>query len=172
MNKFLTLWLSKVVLVWAIVSLSSMALASEGYGASGADNETDKALTLDVMLNYALEDEYLARGEYQKIMDTFGAQKPYSNIIKAEAKHITWLLPLFEKYGFAIPADRGVENATIPASYAETFAIGVDAEIANINMYDRFLNQDLPSDVEAVFVRLRDASKNHLAAFQKWQNKY
>ena len=34
-------------------------------------------------------------------------------------------------------------------------------------MYDAFLKKDLPKDVRAVFTRLRDASKNHLAAFNR-----
>jgi hypothetical protein len=44
---------------------------------------------------------------------------------------------------------------------------GVQAEIDNIAMYDSFLQQTLPEDVKLVFVELRDASKNHLASFQR-----
>lgn len=149
-----------------------MTAFGEGYGAAGAKSLADKAPTLEQMLSFAIEDEYLARGEYQKIIETFGSRKPYSNIVKAEARHISWLEPLFKKYGFALPADKGMESAVLPASYIETFPVGVAAEVANIAMYEGFLKQDLPSDVKNVFVLLRDASKNHLAAFQKFQAKF
>lgn len=169
--KSVKLWLSGVLVSWVIVCFPSIA-AAEGYGAAGAQNEVDKVLTLESMLSYALEDEYLARGEYQEVIRTFGGQKPFTNIIKAEERHISWLEPLFERYGFVLPVDRGMESAVMPASYAETFPVGVAAEVANIEMSERFLKQDLPSDVRDVFVRLHDASENHLAAFQKWQNKF
>lgn len=171
MRKNIKLWISWMLVSCFIVSVPVIA-SGDDYGAIGAENTKDSALTLDIMLNYAIEDEYLARGEYQKVIDTFGSQKPFTNIIKAEVRHISWLVPLFKKYGVTLPDDLGMENAVIPATYAETFPIGVAAEIANIDMYTRFLKQDLPSDVRDVFVRLRAASENHLAAFQKWKAKY
>ncbi|MBU2238306.1 MAG: hypothetical protein KJ868_09875, partial [Gammaproteobacteria bacterium] len=95
--KSVKLWLSGVLVSWVIVCFPSIA-AAEGYGAAGAQNEVDKVLTLESMLSYALEDEYLARGEYQEVIRTFGGQKPFTNIIKAEERHISWLEPLFERY--------------------------------------------------------------------------
>ncbi|MBJ7537905.1 ferritin-like domain-containing protein [Marinomonas transparens] len=171
MKNNLRLWLKGGLITCLMICLPALA-SGDNYGAVGAENLSDKELTLEVMLNFALEDEYLARGEYQKIIETFGGKKPFTNIIKAEEKHITWLVPLFEKYGIALPVDRGMESAVIPANYEETFSIGVAAEIANIDMYSRFLKLDLPSEVEDVFMRLRKASENHLAAFQRWEAKY
>lgn len=144
---------------------------NNNYGAASASQLTDEQLTLSKMLNLALEDEYLARGEYNKIIDTYGQQRPYINIIKAETRHISLLTPLFEKYNISQSDDRGLELAVIPATYNETFQIGVDAEIANIEMYQRFLEKDLPKDVRSVFERLLNGSKNHLAAFQKQVDK-
>ena len=34
-------------------------------------------------------------------------------------------------------------------------------------MYNVFLEYDLPEDIEAIFISLRDASMNHLNAFEK-----
>lgn len=157
-----------------VLLMSSLPIAAfgESYGAAGAKSMSDKSFTLEQMLRFAIEDEYLARGEYQKIIETYGSRKPYSNIVKAEERHISWLEPLFTKYGFALPVDKGMESAVLPATYQETFPIGVTAEVNNIAMYERFLKQDLPSDVKDVFIRLRDASKNHLAAFQKFQTRF
>jgi hypothetical protein len=33
-------------------------------------------------------------------------------------------------------------------------------------MYESFLKEKLPEDIKSVFVELRDASKNHLSAFE------
>jgi len=141
------------------------------YGAASAAQLTDNELTLTKMLNLALEDEYLARGEYQKIIDTFGERRPFTNIIKAESTHISLLLPLFDKYNIEQSPDRGLELAVIPSTYEQTFKVGVDAELANIAMYQRFLQKDLSPDVRDVFERLLNGSEHHLAAFEKQLNK-
>jgi len=71
------------------------------------------------------------------------------------------------KYGVALPPDRGLELAKVPSTFADALRIGVDAEVANIAMYERFLKKDLPDDVRDVFNRLLAGSKNHLAAFKR-----
>ena len=99
-------------------------------------------------------------------MAKFGERRPFSNIVKAEEQHIVWLVPLFEKYGVTLPPDRGQELAQVPETFSAALLAGVDAEIANIDMYQRFLSRELPSDVRAVFEHLLTGSRNHLAAFQ------
>ena len=143
-----------------------LAASSPTYGAAGSAAVADSELTLGAMLTFALQDEYLARGEYQKIMAKFGERRPFSNIVKAEEQHIAWLVPLFEKYGVTLPPDRGQELAQVPETFSAALLAGVDAEIANIDMYQRFLSRELPSDVRAVFEHLLTGSRNHLAAFQ------
>jgi len=64
-----------------------------------------------------------------------------------------------------------------PATLKEAAKAGVQAEIDNIAMYERFLEQPGLRDpryaaVVDLFSRLKDASKNHLAAFQKQLEKY
>jgi hypothetical protein len=135
------------------------------FGAEGA--AADQELTLEDMLNYAIQDEYLAHAEYQYIIDTFGTQNPFSNIIKAEETHISMLQPLFEQYNTSIPEDLAGEYLILPASVSEALQTGVTAEINNIAMYDTFLAQDLPDDIRLVFEDLMAASEKHLEAFQK-----
>ena len=166
MQKILDLKVFGTFIMCFGVALSVMA-AGENYGAAGASELTDKKLTLSKMLDFALEDEYLARGEYQNVIEKFGDRRPFSNIIKAEEKHISWLKLLLTDYGLALPPDRGSELAKVAATFADTFQIGIDAEVANISMYERFLKQDLPEDVMDVFNRLLAGSKRHLAAFKK-----
>ncbi|MEX1376279.1 MAG: DUF2202 domain-containing protein [Eubacteriales bacterium] len=124
-------------------------------------------LTIEQMLHYAIQDEYLARQEYEMIMDEYGNQRPFSNIIKAEENHIIWLKELYDAYGYDTPEDNAMDYAVLPDSLSEAFDVGVQAEIDNIAMYEKFLEDDLPDDIKAVFMELRDASKNHLASFEK-----
>lgn len=131
--------------------------------------EGKTSFTLDEMLTYAIQDEYGAYAEYEWIIQTYGALKPYTNIMQAEQTHIDLLLPLFQTYGITVP-DRteAKTHITHPASLLEAAKAGVQAEIDNIAMYDTFLAQkDLPDDVRDVFSKLRTASTHHLDAFQK-----
>ncbi len=139
-------------------------LSLAGYGSEGALNDT--ALTLADMLTYAIQDEYLARAEYVLIMDEYGSIRPFTNIMKAEGTHVDALLPLFETYGIAAPADEGASHAVSVPSLTNAYEAGVNAEVNNIAMYETFLEQNLPSDVRTVFESLMHASENHLRAFQ------
>lgn len=133
-------------------------------GASAA--KEDNNLTKEKMLIYSIQDEYLAKKEYELIMDKYGSQKPFSNIIEAEKNHISQLTELFNTYKINIPEDNSKDYAVLPNSLDDAYKAGVTAEIDNIAMYDRFLKEDLPQDIKDTFVGLRDASKKHLAAFQ------
>lgn len=135
------------------------------FGAKGAREDDD--ITIEEMLKYAIEDEFLARQEYESIMETFGEQRPFNNIINAEEMHISLLKELYEKYGYDIPDDDAINHVVIPDSIEMAFEIGVQAEIDNIAMYEYFLEQDLPDDIKDVFIELRDGSKSHLSAFQR-----
>ncbi len=141
-----------------------------GFGAMGA--ESDEAYTLEEMLTYAIQDEYLARAEYEKLIDEFDVDRPFTNIIKAEETHIELLKPLFESYDIPIPSDTSEDHLMIPNDLKAVFEIGVQAEIDNIAMYESFLSEDLPDDVRSVFESLKTASESHLRAFQKNLDKF
>ncbi len=155
------------MLILCIGLVSPVKATDDTYGAAAASKLTDELLTLEKMLVIAIQDEYLARGEYQKVIEKFGNRKPFSNIIKAEERHISWLKPLFTKYSAALPPDRGLELAKVPATFTEALQIGVEAEVVNIAMYERFLKKNLPEDIRDIFGRLLAASKNHLDAFKR-----
>jgi len=146
------------------VADTELVADTEGYGSAGALADND--LTLADMLTYAIQDEYLARAEYASIIDTYGNIAPFRNIIRAEDEHASQLLVLFAEYGIAAPADTGSDYVAAVPSLTAAYQAGVDAEINNIAMYDKFLAQDLPADVRVVFESLRAASENHLAAFR------
>jgi hypothetical protein len=157
--------LTMALLTASMLAMPAAAYASDTvYGSAAAAAEED--FTMEEMLTYAIQDEYAAQAEYQAIMDKFGTSRPYSNIIRSEATHIRLLLPLFEKYGVAVPVNDAADRTIVPNTLQETYQIGVEAEIKNIEMYQSFLEEDLPADVRTVFERLSAASENHLRAFE------
>ncbi len=165
-KKTMVMGLGLLMVIGALGTSGVTAFAGElDYGAAGASSRS--SYTLEEMLKYAMEDEYLAKAEYESIMEEFGEQRPFSNILEAEKTHIELLLPLFEEYGIEIADDGSLSHVIIPESIEEALAVGVQAEIDNIAMYEKFLAGDLPEDVEEVFEELMNASKNHLAAFQR-----
>ena len=133
----------------------SVAVANEddAYGAKNVNGE--RTYSLEEMLNYAIEDEYKARAEYELIISEMDGGRPFTNIVAAEKKHISLLEPLFEKYEIDIPEDRASGHTVLPESIQSALETGVKAEVENIAMYEKFLSQDLPSYIEEVFLRLK-----------------
>ena len=72
-------------LIISNISMVSVYASSSDTGAIGALQ--DKEFTLNEMLEYAIEDEYLAQTEYDLIMKEFNVTRPFSNIIKSK-EHI------------------------------------------------------------------------------------
>ncbi|HOO67830.1 MAG TPA: hypothetical protein PLC53_00465 [Bacilli bacterium] len=154
-----------------IIDIEPTALTEEetdeslaGYGSAGALEDDD--LTIMDMLTYAVQDEYLAHGEYDAIMDKFGTQKPYSNIVLAEETHLAYLKEVYASYDIEFPEDDSNGHIVIPDNLLEAAQTGVTAEVNNIAMYNKFLDYELPDNVRNVFIILRDASENHLSAFE------
>ena len=135
------------------------------YGAKPA--AADVTLTVQDMLTYAQQDEYLAKAEYAAILKTYGTQRVFSNISRAEDTHIRLLTPILEKYNVTAVTSDTLPSPVIPESLKSAYAIGVQTEIENIDMYERFLKADLPADVESAFLQLMRASENHLKAFER-----
>lgn len=160
------------VIIAVLVAASAMlsVYAADDFGAGAAKTNSDP--TLQEMLTYALQDEYLAYTEYLRIIGKHGSIRPFSNIVQAEESHIGLLLPLFENYGYAVPADNSSEYIVVPQDIKTALETGVQAEIDNIAMYESFLEKDIPLDVREVFQRLKSASENHLRAFQNGLKRY
>ena len=125
--------------------------------------------TLKNALVEAIHDEYKSRATYRLVISTFGEIRPFINIVEAEGRHIKALLPLFEKYGIAVPEDDWSSRIEPASSILEACRQGVEDETENAEMYDRLLDstKEYP-DVQAVLMNLQRASKeNHLPAFQR-----
>lgn len=140
------------------------------YGAVGALADND--LTMEEMFTYAIQDEQLAHGEYAYVLETFGDQAPFNNIVSAEAQHVSEMTVLFEKYDLTIPADESADHLKQAADIKEALENCATGEVDNIAMYNKFLEQDIPDDVRATFTALRNASEGHLDSFNKSLEKY
>jgi hypothetical protein len=170
--------MKKTLLVLGFIALSAIGIiylgstistnaSTEGVTLSLTPDENGN-YTLEEMLTAALLDEYIALSTYEQIIEVYGEMRPFTRIIEAEKQHIELLLPLFETYGIELPNSDVYEFVIIPESITEALATGVNAEIANIALYEAFLSQeDLPEDVSTVFEYLQNASENHLRAFSR-----
>lgn len=169
MKNYVKLMATATLAIGLLVSLPLSATQVKAetivFGSTGAI--ADDALTLEDMLNYAIQDEYMAQAEYVAIIDAFSAQRPYTNIVRAEATHIQELLPLFAAYGYEVPDDDAASRVILPETLLESYSNEVTTELNNIAMYDKFLSQELPDDVRLVFEELKAASEQHLVAFQR-----
>lgn len=158
-----------VVLTMAL-SVSALSFAEEAYGSGAVTEGSD--WTLEQMLTWAMQDETMAQAEYQAIEGAFGNNPPFANISGAEETHIALLKTLFATYALNLPENTAASRVTVPATLDDAYTAGITAENANIAMYDRFLARtDLPDDVRAAFVALRNASENHLAAYTRNTNR-
>jgi hypothetical protein len=135
------------------------------YGALASFN--DENLTLEKMLTYAIQDEYLAKAEYQYILDKFNDLTPFQDIMMAEVQHILDVKILLEKYKFPVPEDLSANHLIKVDNSEQTYEVGVKAELDNIAMYEDFLTKELPEDVTTTFEFLIKASQQHLSVFEK-----
>ena len=116
----------------------------------------------------ALLDEWKAEAFYNEIIRTFGAQAPFTNIVRAERQHSAALMQLIDNYHLPVPS-KPTEVPTVPDTVAEACTLGVTSEIANIALYDDLMPAVRAySDVARVFSNLQAASKTrHLPAFER-----
>jgi len=162
-----------------MVTLSLAAAGAAGtltaYGNAAA--KADDSLTIEDMLLYAAQDEYFARAEYVAIMAKFGTARPFSNIKSAEENHLAWLKDAFAAYKLQFPRDEAANYVQVPPTLLDAYKAGVQAEIDNIAMYDKFLASPLIqgsqyADLRTLFANLKNGSVNHLNAFQRQVGKY
>lgn len=121
-------------------------------------------------LNEAINDEYKALSVYESVISKFGKVRPFIMIKGAEEQHIASLKSIYDKYGLAIPANNWVNKFTAPQSIQLACQTGVEAEIANAELYKTKLLPEVSDyeDIKLVFTNLMNASQEkHLPAFEK-----
>lgn len=74
----------KLVMALVLASLGVTVSARAAEATFGAAKLPDAELTLPAMLVFAIQDEYLARAEYQQVIEKFGADLELANIAMYE----------------------------------------------------------------------------------------
>lgn len=124
---------------------------------------------LNQVLRIAVYDEFHAYETYAKVIERFGPQEPFVNIIEAERRHYEALIHLLNKYNVPVPINNWKDKIEIPNSILECCEVGVAAEIDNIKMYDNLIqySKEYPDVLDTMY-RLQAASyNNHLPAFRQ-----
>jgi hypothetical protein len=132
---------------------------------------TDAEPTAEIVdaMTAGILDEYHALAVYEAVIDQFGAVRPFTNIMRAEQKHIDAWAAMFERYDLPVPAAPAAVAVPEFESVAAACALGAAAEVANFDLYDEMgeVFAGYP-DLQQVATVLRDASEyNHLPAFER-----
>ncbi|MCY6354635.1 hypothetical protein [Clostridium sp. ZS2-4] len=144
---------------------TAKTLQTEKWGAKAA--KEDKNLSVEKMLTYAIENEYLRKAKYEEIIKKFGDKRSFTDILKAKNVNISLLKTTFSKYKIPIPKDRSREFFRTSSNIEESFEISIGEEIENMAMYNRFImKKGVPQELIMIFVRLRDASRANLQALE------
>ena len=145
--------------------LCSMMLLTPALPISASSNLDER--TQQAMID-AINDEYQARAFYTAVIEKYGVIRPCSNIVQAEERHAQRWYTLFTQYGLLIPEDTFAGNVEAPETLRAACEMAVEAEIANVQMYDRFLELVKEPDLRATFIQLRNVSQNnHKPAFER-----
>lgn len=116
----------------------------------------------------ALDDEYKARAFYTAVIEKFGEVKPFSHIVQAEDRHARRWQTLFSHYDLPIPADPYAGQVEAPDTLATACEMAIASEVANVQMYDEFLEFVTEPDLRDTFSQLRYVSQNnHKPAFER-----
>ncbi len=149
------------------VALASTATACGNDPVSLSPSTALDAPTLSAVRT-ALLDEHHASAVYTQVMHQFGAVAPFVNIERAERQHAASLASLLTSRGIPVPSAPALTQAPQFSSVSAACAASVDAEVANIALYDELLATSMPADVRRVFENNRRASlENHLPAFAR-----
>ena len=156
---------SSVVVILLAVVFDMVACQSESSVLEPAV-EGDAILAA---MEATLQDEFRAELIYQGVLDNFGLVRPFSNIINAEVRHSESIGRLFSARGLPVPESQWtMSEIPVFQSLTEACRAGVQAEIDNAEIYDRYFALSPPADVRTVFESNRAASlNNHLPAFQR-----
>jgi hypothetical protein len=135
------------------------------YGAKSA--LVDDSLTVDKMLQYAIQDEYLIRSHYESYILAFGDIPPFSNLKDTEDYHIEELKKLFKAYTLDVSEDFSKDYIVKAPDANSAIQNAIDRDLQNVDMYQKFLEMDLPIDIFNTFSMLRADSMMHTEELEK-----
>jgi hypothetical protein len=118
-------------------------------------------------LGEALQEEYLAQATYQAIVNKFGAELPFVNILRSEGQHVAALSRQFTVHGLTVPVNSWAGKVQVPATVKDAFMAAIQLEKDDAALYDQLLKQVTEPELSRVFTQLQNASLNmHLTALE------
>jgi hypothetical protein len=118
----------------------------------------------------ALQDEYRGEAMYSSVLKAYGDLRPFSNVVRAERQHATFLEDLLKARNLAVPRRReAAVEAPGFASVKDACTAAVEFETRNVALYDSLIAAGpLPDDVKQAFDHNRLASRDrHKPAFER-----
>lgn len=160
---------------------AAQATPWDGSGAMVASSVITADTDLADVLQFAREEERMARDLYQAFADKYDDALPFSMIVRSEQQHFDAVGVLLERYDVADPAagkkagsyaDPAIQQlydgwlADGRKSLEAAYDVGVALEKRDIADLEATLESVTQSDVRQVFTNLLNASRHHLAAFE------
>ena len=88
----------------------------------------------------AIDDERQAQAYYAAVLAKFGQVRPYTQLVKAEARHEEILVRYCEQNGIEVPANQwATPTVPLPATLEEVRQQSLTREVKNVEMYNEFL---------------------------------
>lgn len=142
--------------------------AGGGRGNSGGQGSREPLSDAEIEgLVRAIEEEFGAQALYQSVLDKFGNVSPFNDIVLSEAKHASALINQARKYGIPVPQFPSSEGLSAFETVDEACQAGVDAEIADAELYDELMSFTTNSALLRVYTNLQKATlDSHLPAFE------
>jgi hypothetical protein len=142
--------------------------AGGGRGNSGGQGSREPHSDAEIEgLVRAIEEEFGAQALYQSMLDKFGNVTPFNDIVLSEARHASVLINQAQKYGIPVPEIPSSEGLPAIETVAEACQAGVDAEIADAELYDELMSFTTNSALIQVYTNLQKAPlDSHLPAFE------
>lgn len=155
-------------MIRTMIAVSAL-MALGAFAAAAQDAPAVQALSLQQVLDTALDDEYKAAAFYGQVLAEQGEVRPFSNIIRAEQRHAQFLLEMYAAHGLTPPENAWDGHEFEYSGLEDAARIAREAEIENGAMYKTLLAQDLPDDVRETLENLKWASEErHLPAFERY----
>lgn len=168
-----------------VTAITTAAVATLGAGLLAAVPASAATTTeTQDMLTFMVQEEKMARDLYLELADQYGVRQ-FTNIARAEQKHMDAVRVLLDRYGIADPtvgdAIGEFDNPDIQALYDELLAkgmtslskaakVGITVEKVDIADLNDALADSPAADITQVLQSLRSGSYNHLTAFRTLRN--
>lgn len=132
----------------------------------GMEQGSNEAVAWEALMGP--DGEYAAAALYQAVLDAYGDVEPYKTIKASEDRHIEALIRQLDRYGIDTPENPYSGTVTAPDDLVTAAQDWAKGEVANVEMYDRLIDQATDDRLIRVLENLRRASlEQHLPAFEQ-----